>query len=378
MLYRVTGKAARERIPPLLQDLHPQIDWVECKSPEESPTLVYETTCERTWNACHQRALILNRLHNSQILENKANLAVLQTAMDIPMLETYLAHGHDEVDRWCRWRFQKTSSVEDLDWWVLKASKGNGGRDVWIICKDNFEKILPEIPPNDNYVIQKYVQNPQLWHNRKFHLRCYTVLFGDMSAYVYEQAFILTASEPYDHLNCDEVMKHITNLAVNKNSPQHPGQISISLCTHFPLEFIRIKKIWQELIQAAAPFICHQASIAHFEFFGIDIIADVDHNCWLLECNRLPGLKSSVNNLEEEDNFYSSMILSLIKLSLQHASSKLHFEGCVEHDHPGWTQVCKDYKFTVNPQSEPHMNLINWFIFSRKRLAMLRAYNTIV
>ena len=146
--FRVTGPAARSRILPLLKSLHPRIEWVECTSPDATPCFVYETTCEKAFRPCHKRASVLNRLHNSQILENKANLAILQTAMDITMLETYLAQGSEGVRDWCQWKFDNSTSSEALDWWVLKASQGNGGRDIWILSQGNFERILPDIDQN--------------------------------------------------------------------------------------------------------------------------------------------------------------------------------------------------------------------------------------
>ena len=369
--YRVTGAAARARIPPLLMRLHPDIRWVECTSPDETPLFVYETTCEKTFRACHQRATVLNRLHNSQILENKANLAILQTAMEIDMLETYLAQGFEEVRDWCHWKFVKCTVSGELDWWVLKASQGNGGRDIWVISNDNYQSILTGIPLNDHFVIQRYVANPQLWHGRKFHFRCYTLLFGDMSAYIYPQAFILTASEPFDHDDCEESLKHITNLAVNKHSPHHPGQIPVDLETTFPLEFRKISEIWRNLIKTSSSFMRHQRSPIHFEFFGIDIVADVHHNCWLLECNRLPGLASSANNLAEEDNFYDAMMTSLLLLALKDSLSTFATDYLKNHGHPKWKSVLGGHDSSPANEPELHLNLMNWAAFCKKHISLV-------
>ena len=53
-----------------------------------------------------------------------------------------------------------------------------------------------------------------------------------------------------------------------------------------------------------------RASLAvPFEFFGIDVIADTDGVCWLLEINRLPGLEASHQNRTQEDAMYDEMMI---------------------------------------------------------------------
>lgn len=44
--------------------------------------------------------------------------------------------------------------------------------------------------------------------------------------------------------------------------------------------------IWKELTLAAEKFMGFQRNNSTFEFFGFDIIADQDENCWLVEVNR--------------------------------------------------------------------------------------------
>lgn len=62
---------------------------------------------------------------------------------------------------------------------------------------------------------------------------------ADMSAWLYRTAYILCASRPYSLENSQEVgeaqsgltdeLTHISNLAVNKHTEGHPGQVSPSL-----------------------------------------------------------------------------------------------------------------------------------------------------
>ncbi len=44
--------------------------------------------------------------------------------------------------------------------------------------------------------------------------------------------------------------------------------------------------MWSAIVKAALPYMQEQSSARHFEFFGIDIIADSSNHCWLVEANR--------------------------------------------------------------------------------------------
>ena len=48
----------------------------------------------------------------------------------------------------------------------------------------------------------------------------------------------------------------------------------------------KLKLLWKAVVDAAAPYMQNQLSDKHFEFFGLDIIADTDQRCWLIEINR--------------------------------------------------------------------------------------------
>lgn len=237
LIFRMTGPQSIERLEPLLPKIVETVNWMPAVDLEAPIDFVWETACEKVWEERHKSALVLNRLHNVAIIEDKANLAFLQLRMSVPTLRTFVAGNREKVSQWL-WanyrRLSETSNDLGIDWWAVKAAKGNGGKDVWIINSSNFTEVLAEMPENDEFVIQKYVHNPLLWMGtKKFHFRCYAVLTARMAALVYEMAYILTASIDY---NCSsmEMQKHITNLSVNKRTPGHPGQIPCHLPTEYP------------------------------------------------------------------------------------------------------------------------------------------------
>ncbi|KAJ1427693.1 tubulin-tyrosine ligase family-domain-containing protein, partial [Ochromonadaceae sp. CCMP2298] len=311
-LFRVTGKQSIERLEPLIKALVPGAVSAEelIADQKELPALdfVWETTCRREHRPIHQNAALTNKLHNAQIIESKSSLAYLQLRVDYPMLETYIAEGGGEVGAWvkARWETQGTAQAE-LDWWVVKASKGNGGRDVWILNAGNADKVLSELEPLEEYVIQKYVNHPILFKGKKFHFRCYSAMMGDGSALVYQKSFILSAGMDFDYKD-DDMRKHVTNLSVNKRFKGHPGQVTCNMPIEFPEIYIEVKKMWGAIVDAAYQFMSKQRGGQHFEFFGIDVIADSAGACWFIEANRLPGLESSSNNKDDEDVMYDEMM----------------------------------------------------------------------
>lgn len=163
--YRVTGKQSIERLVPLVADLLPcsrHVDTGELHNTSlEVLDFVWETTCEKELKCLHQRAIVYNKLSNSQIIESKSSFAALQLNIDYPMLETRVATNASNVAVWARKRWIGDQSWllfslhGNKDWWVVKASRGNGGRDIWVMNPENFESVLAELPSDDEYVIQR-------------------------------------------------------------------------------------------------------------------------------------------------------------------------------------------------------------------------------
>jgi hypothetical protein len=163
--YRITGPQSIERLDPLLH-LIEGLDWTRANGSTSSLHFVWETACKKAEKNQHAGAAVCNRLHNSQIIEDKSNLAFLQVQMARAdasiVLETYVARNLAGVVDWfsSRWGqigddkknsssiFNPSVSCDD-DWWIVKASKGNGGRDVWVVHPNNSCDVLSELPPNE-------------------------------------------------------------------------------------------------------------------------------------------------------------------------------------------------------------------------------------
>ena len=363
-VYRITGPQSIERLEPLVARLDGSWRAFEQATSNARIDLVWETTCEKTMKRYHDTAIVFNKLHNCQIIESKSNLAYLQRRMKRPTLTTFIALGVKGVERFCQ-RWQGDS--DDSDWWAVKVSNGNGGRDVWIMNKDNYTQVLNELPHCEELVIQKYVQKPLLWRAaKKFHFRCYSVLFAALrDSLVYQNCFLLTAGLDFD-IQSTDIRKHVTNLSINKRFPNHPGQITCHLPSEYPSVYSQIQDIWSDVTQAALPFMSQQKNPNNFDFYGIDIIADECGGCWLIEANRLPGLESSSNNKVEEDRMYDDMMMSLLTI----VTAPLTGKTLSRADYGLW-DIVSSYDntssiFVNTASSDTWKNTFSWKAFTMK------------
>jgi len=75
-----------------------------------------------------------------------------------------------------------------------------------------------------SYIIQKYIEKPLLYKNRKFDIRCFaicTTINGNLQAYWYTDGYLRTSCREYNLKNATNRMIHLTNDAVQKKSDDY-------------------------------------------------------------------------------------------------------------------------------------------------------------
>ena len=75
-----------------------------------------------------------------------------------------------------------------------------------------------------SYIIQKYIEKPLLYQNRKFDIRCFMLLTsinGILKAYFYQEGYVRTSSHKYSVHNLTNKAMHLTNDAIQKKSPNY-------------------------------------------------------------------------------------------------------------------------------------------------------------
>ena len=199
--------------------------------------------------------------------------------------------------------------------WLLKRTNLNRGRQIKIFS--DLKQILNEIEESktkcNNLIIQKYIEAPALYNNRKFDIRIW-VLFtyvarcSNIDVYVFKEGHLKACSEPFC-LGSDDLFVHLTNYSVqkyNRNFSKIEIGNEISFKTfqdeldktnankNFKKDiFPKITKI----IAISANSCKNKINILNrnncFEIFGYDFILDQDYEPFLLEVNTNPGLEES-------------------------------------------------------------------------------------
>lgn len=76
---------------------------------------------------------------------------------------------------------------------------------------------INDIPKDSQYIVQKYVDNPQLIHDTKYDIRIHVVITSanPLHIYIYESGHIKFATLPYQKSDWQNLHRHITNVELN-------------------------------------------------------------------------------------------------------------------------------------------------------------------
>ncbi|KEP60136.1 UNVERIFIED_CONTAM: Tubulin-tyrosine ligase family protein [Hammondia hammondi] len=208
--------------------------------------------------------------------------------------------------------------------YIIKPDAGTQGAGLKLVS--DLEQIPKEIlEGQDGYIVQQYICNPFLLHNRKFDFRVYVLLTAvtpKLNVFVSRRSLVRFCTEDYESPrpgNMNNDFMHLTNYAINKDhhgfvrsSNVHDRSSSKRLLDDV-LEDLRqqdvdVEYVWQQIVfmvekvmTAFKPLLALKYESIYrqttprsrcFQIIGLDILLDSNCKAWLLEVNGNPSLRS--------------------------------------------------------------------------------------
>ena len=282
---------------------------------------VWAHTREPSNDAMTVPARVCSMLSFAEVLESKANLALLRPRLRRPAtsLECTVVRGAEHLRAWCASQYgAECGSGGGV--WALKDSASNGGDGLWCVHQRSWRVVVAQVAAfeaslqrrergevgaaNEGgeelreaprlYVLQRWVENPMLWQgSRKFHLRVYHVLLASGQVFSFRHAFAHVANRPWaPHSHSSSSFDrqiHLTNVSCNsKDEAAFAGFLGVDVPERYPAQWRAMQRALADVTAAAAPFLAAQAGAAHFAHIGGDWMLDDAGGAWLLELNCPP------------------------------------------------------------------------------------------
>lgn len=218
--------------------------------------------------------------------------------------------------------------------WIFKASGFNRGFGIEIFSDlDTLKKLVKNLAAGyeeriiqnnevivreknriraTKFVIQKYIERPLLFRERKFDLRVWVMISHAMKGYVFDECYVRVSSEPFV-INSNEKFIHLTNNAIQKYAAHYEedetlvdaGLLETETRRTHP-EFDFRAQVWPRVVELSRLSIeCCYKKInqfnrkTSFEIFGYDFMVDADFNTWLIEVNTNPSITTPGNLLKK-------------------------------------------------------------------------------
>ena len=200
----------------------------------------------------------------------------------------------------------------------------NTGIKLTNITKDNNENNIQfkyddkrEIPLSDTYktdkiIIQKYIEKPLLYYDRKCDMRIWVLLTHQMKVYLFKEGHLKTCSAKFDINNNKDAFVHITNYSYQKYCDNFQ---KFELGNEVPFydfqKFLdkicpddkkinvqkdilsKVKEIIMLSMNSIKEKINRNNRNFCFEIFGYDFMLDNQFNVYLIEINMNPGIEIS-------------------------------------------------------------------------------------
>ena len=231
-------------------------------------------------------------------------------------------------------------------------------------------------------MIQKYIEKPLLYENKKFDIRFYILVTPNTKLYICKDMYIRLSAFNYD-LNDTRKFGHLTNIALQKYSQNYDEEKAIinktaletyirnTIKPDFNFEQEISPKIRQIVCILGAvilkKFLVFTSTKKNFEIFGLDFMIDHQLKVWFIEVNTNPAITLGNTFI---DQLIPRMLDDAFKLTLDRQfpmpNVKQHSNGFLSKEEI--QDIRRTYKKTVFKMEGFNDNESIWERISEKEI----------
>ena len=197
---------------------------------------------------------------------------------------------------------------------------------------------------SNEIIIQKYLDNPLLYNNRKFDIRCFVLVDYNLNIYFFKEGHLKASSELYN-LNNNNKFIHITNYSLQKKSSkfetyEEGNEISYNdfkqfmISKNIPLNNFnkminQMKSLVEISMKSVGKRFLKTTPVLSFEIFGYDFIIDNEFKPWILEINNNPGLVISSPVIQK---IIPRMLDDAFRLTIDKIFETSYSQDCIDEN----------------------------------------------
>ncbi len=262
--------------------------------------------------------ILTNKGHITEALKHYEKNHIYSTDKSISMHdffpETYCLNDTKEQHAFMQ---QQPQTEDPENTWIYKPGGNSRGRGIQILWQTRQLAANNFYPPGHydddaNRVIQRYLKNPLLIHNRKFDIRVYWLLasIDPLLVLLYPQGKVRLTAMPYKNEDFDNPLVHMTNYYQQKMHPEFDSSLrykwSYSELDQYLYEanITELGFCQNQLMPKIRQYIAHvvQAGKSRllqdypkqgdcFGVYGADFLVDENLQPFMTEIQKGPGLR---------------------------------------------------------------------------------------
>ena len=319
------------------------------------------------YNILNKKKIIINSFNNSFLLMDKKllnNYIITPYNFEIKFQKLYYDKKlmKTMIDNYNNYYNNNLGN----DIWILKNTTSGQGIGTILLKKDELlkldqnEEFIKErniFKENTSYTIQKYLEKPFLYNNKKGDIRVFIIIYCYKKNnkliykfYTYNKLLFKYSNLDYDINNLDKYI-HLTNVSIQNIYYLKKQLYNIINNNDYDNIYNDIKlKLKQQMSNKYfKDFFINNKLEYVYEIYGVDFLLDKDYNTYLIDFNTTIGLNSLYiynNILKQKENIQFNMLIMIILKLLKIYNKEKNFIN--EKNKNKYKKLCKKFNFKDN------------------------------